>query len=353
MGRDLPETDYLDALKLDIAQELCFVQGRELRSIFFGGGTPSLMSGTFYQQLIAHIRAHIPFAVDIEITLEANPGTTDAQRFEGYRKAGINRLSIGVQSFHEAQLQALGRIHSGAQAHQAVAEAKRAGFDDFNLDLMHGLPGQDVASALADIETALSLSPTHLSWYQLTIEQNTEFYSKPPALPVDETLWDIQEKGADLLTVSGFKQYEVSAFCRPNKQARHNLNYWQFGDYIGIGAGAHAKVSLAKGEHGLELLRYRKSRMPKDYLKPRINFRVGEEIVGKKDIPFEFMMNALRLKDGVSEALFTERTGQPLSILSPQLEQLRADGLLDASRLKLSERGFMFLNSALEAWLTE
>lgn len=344
----LPEHAYLETLKRDLEQDLAFVQGRSLDSIFFGGGTPSLMSGDFYARLLSHLESVLDFSASIEITLEANPGTTEAQRFKGFRSAGINRLSLGVQSFSDQHLSTLGRIHNARQASEAIEQAKRAGFENFNIDLMHGLPNQTPEQAMADLRQAMALSPTHLSWYQLTIEPNTEFYSRPPVLPEDELLWDIQSSGTALLENAGFQQYEVSAFSLPDQHSRHNQNYWQFGDYIGIGAGAHSKVTLAESEH---ILRYRKSRLPKDYLTPRPHYRVGDVQVSGDELPFEFLMNVLRLKEGVAASLFTERTALPLSKLEPQLGSLREQGLLRPERLQLTDRGFLFLNAVLEKFV--
>lgn len=351
-SQDIPEQDYLEALLKDLVLDLSFVQGRALQSIFIGGGTPSLMSPKFYRALFERLQAHLDFAEEIEITLEANPGTTEAERFLGYYEAGINRLSLGVQSFQDAQLKALGRIHSGEQAYRAIEQAKAAGYRNFNIDLMHGLPEQSPEQAMIDIERALSLGPTHLSWYQLTVEPNTAFYSDPPVLPVEEDLWRIQQEGSRLLQAHGYDQYEVSAFAKKGYRARHNVNYWQFGDYLGIGAGAHAKVTiLDQNENSKRLLRYRKSRLPKDYLLARPSYRVGEQWIAKDELPFEFMMNALRLVDGVPEELFERRTGLPLAAVEPVLSSLRKQSLMQANRLQLTEQGYGFLNSILEQFL--
>ncbi len=344
----IPEQAYLQSLLKDFEQELPFVQGRPITSIFFGGGTPSLMSGAFYTQLLNSLAQSVQFSPDIEITLEANPGASDANKFEAYRKAGINRLSLGVQSFHDHHLESLGRIHDSRQAREAIVSARQVGFDNFNIDLMHGLPDQSDAQAIEDIETALSFNPTHLSWYQLTIEANTEFYSRPPTLPPEETLWEIQEHGSRVLVEHGFAQYEVSAFASKGKRAKHNLNYWEFGDYIGLGAGAHSKITIR--DSGC-LLRYRKSRVPNDYMQPRVSYRVGQEEIASEDIPFEFMMNALRLKDGVSESYYSARTGHSIADVSEELTALRAEGLMEAGRIQLSPKGFLFLNSVLERFV--
>lgn len=347
---EIPEKAYLEALLKDFSLDVPYAQGRVLTSIFIGGGTPSLMSSDFYQQLLSNIRAQIPFHNDIEITLEANPGTTEAGRFEGYREAGINRLSLGIQSFDDQQLNTLGRIHSAAQATRAVQLAREAGFDNFNIDLMFGLPGQSASQAANDLKQAFALIPSHISWYQLTIEQNTAFYSSPPTLPDDERLWDIQKEGAALLSANGYEQYEVSAYAKNGQQARHNVNYWQFGDYIGVGAGAHSKISDSDSGR---LLRYRKSRLPKDYLKPRPLYRVGEELILEEDLPFEYLMNILRLKCGQKQEHFTIRTGLPLSALQPQLDECIDQGLMEKNRLQLTDKGFLFLNDVLAKFVSE
>ncbi len=351
-GAELPESRYVDALLADLDQDLAAVQGREIVSIFIGGGTPSLFSAAAYQRLFKGLRQRLDFAPDIEITLEANPGTVEQSRFEGYRQAGINRLSIGVQSFASEQLEALGRIHSGEEAVRAMRSARNAGFDNVNLDLMHGLPGQTLATALEDIEQALALEPTHLSWYQLTLEPNTEFFSHPPLLPDEERLWDIQDAGHARLESAGFVRYEISAYARPGRQARHNLNYWRFGDYLGIGAGAHGKLSRidSPGQWGIE--RRWKTRQPDAYLR-RLNdprgFIGGGQEVSDRALPLEFLMNALRLTEGVRTDDWENHTGQALSELTPRLERARQQGLLmtTSSRLQATPQGLLFLNDLL------
>lgn len=342
---ELPEQAYLAALLEDLDSELPAVVGRELVSIFIGGGTPSLMSGEFYRQLLSAARERIPFSDRIEITLEANPGTFEQARFAAFREAGINRLSIGVQSFADTQLQALGRIHSAANAVTAVAAARDIGFQRINIDLMHGLPGQGEAEALADLQQAVALAPGHISWYQLTIEANTLFYSQPPRLPEDDTLWSIQERGQAYLASAGYVQYEISAYGQQGDQSRHNLNYWQFGDYIGIGAGAHGKLTEAETS---TIRRRWKLRQPKAYMmQPRIS---NGEILELSALPLEFMMNALRLRQGVPSRLFSERTGLPLQQIAEPLARAVELGLLTADtgeRLQPSERGYLFLNELL------
>jgi len=351
-GAELPETRYVEALLADLDQDLPAVRGREIVSIFIGGGTPSLFSASAYQRLFEGLRERLAFASDIEITLEANPGTVEQSRFEGYRQAGINRLSIGVQSFAADQLEALGRIHSGEEAVRAMRSARNAGFDNVNLDLMHGLPGQTLDKALEDIEQALVLEPTHLSWYQLTLEPNTEFFSHPPPLPDEERLWDIQDAGHALLESSGFSRYEISAYARPGRQARHNLNYWRFGDYLGIGAGAHGKLSRVDSAGKWHIERRWKTRQPEAYLR-RLNdprgFIAGGQEVSDRALPLEFLMNALRLVDGVDSSDWENHTGKPLFELTPRLETARRKELLMAtsSRLQATPQGLLFLNDLL------
>ena len=345
---DLPEDAYLQSLIKDLEQDLVYVQGRAISSIFFGGGTPSLMTGDFYLKLFDALRARLEFEPDIEITLEANPGASDAAHFKTYAKAGINRISLGVQSFQNPQLEALGRIHRSDHIFKAVDAIRDSGIDNFNLDLMHGLPEQSVELALDDLQQAFALKPNHISWYQLTIEPNTEFFSRPPDLPSDDLLWGILEQGGVLLAEQGFTQYEVSAFAQSGRQARHNLNYWRFGDYIGLGAGAHSKVTLKDSGH---LLRYRKSRVPEAYMADRVTYRVGEEAIEPESQSFEFMMNALRLKNGVEESLFEEATQLSIADVESVLTDLRSEGLMHSERIKLTERGFLFLNSVLERFL--
>lgn len=356
----LPEAEYRNALREDLAADRVLAQGRPLTSIFFGGGTPSLFSAATIAGIIADAEQLIGFAPDIEITLEANPGTFEQERFHGYRAAGVNRLSIGIQSFNPRHLERLGRIHGAEEALLAVRAARRAGFDNLNLDLMHGLPQQSTKDARADLQQALDLTPEHLSWYQLTIEPNTAFYTAPPVLPEENSLADIQEQGEMLLAQSGFQHYEVSAYAQPGRQARHNLNYWRYGDYLGIGAGAHGKITLpAQGQ----IQRLWKTRLPKHYLEktdahqtPKAGtaqhnnpFMAGQELIQPDARPLDFLMNALRLSEGVATQLFEERTGQSLETLQPQWSDLRALGLLetDEARLATTALGQRFLNDVL------
>lgn len=349
----IPETEYVQALLDDLEADLSYVQGREIQTIFIGGGTPSLLSVEAFENLLTGLQKKVTFVKNIEITMEANPGTFEAEKFSGYRKLGINRLSIGVQSFADKQLKHLGRIHDGQQAVTAIKMAKAAGFDNFNIDLMHGLPDQSEAQALADIQQAIDLGPTHLSWYQLTIEPNTEFFKRPPILPEDETLWDIQEAGQALLAKHGFVQYEVSAYAQAGKQATHNLNYWQFGDYLGIGAGAHGKVTdLVNAPESLTaspVFRTWKTRAPKDFLNAEKRFLAGKESVQNEDLGLEFLMNALRLQEGFDLNLFEQRTGYSLDTISDGIQQAINKGLLiqQGSQIKTTDQGSLFLNEIL------
>nr|WP_070880363.1 radical SAM family heme chaperone HemW [Pseudomonas seleniipraecipitans] len=348
-GPNLPEEAYVDALLADLDSDLPHAHGRPLTSIFFGGGTPSLFSAKALGRLLEGVERRIPFADDIEITLEANPGTFEQEKFGAYRRLGINRLSIGVQSFQAAKLKALGRIHDGDEAIRAADMARAAGFDNFNLDLMHGLPDQSLDDALGDLRIAIAQAPTHLSWYQLTVEPNTVFWNQPPVLPEDDTLWDIQEAGQALLAEHGYAQYEVSAYAQPGRAARHNLNYWTFGDFLGIGAGAHGKLSTPDGR----ISRTWKTRLPKDYLDPAKHYSAGERILSADELPFEFLMNVLRLSDGCAAELFSQRTGLPLDQLAAAREQAQRRGLLqkDPTRLTATREGQLFLNDLLQYFL--
>ena len=348
-GPSLPEEEYVDALLADLDADQAHAHGRELTSIFFGGGTPSLFSASALGRLLEGVQRRVPFTSDIEITLEANPGTFEQAKFRDYRSLGINRLSIGVQSFQEAKLKSLGRIHDGNEAIRAADMARAAGFDNFNLDLMHGLPEQSIEDALYDLRTAIAQGPTHLSWYQLTMEPNTVFWSQPPELPEDDLLWDIQEAGQALLAAEGYAQYEVSAYAQPGKAARHNLNYWTFGDFLGIGAGAHAKLSSPHGR----IARTWKTRLPKDYLDSGKSFQAGERLLDAEEMPFEFLMNVLRLTEGVPAALFEQRTGLPLESLDEARREAEARQLLlrDPQRLVATREGQLFLNDLLQHFL--
>lgn len=345
----IPEQAYITAVLGDLAQDLAWVQGRPLSSIFFGGGTPSLFSPQALGEILHALEQQVGFVADIEITLEANPGTFEQTRFQDYRALGINRLSIGIQSFQEAKLKALGRVHNGQEAIRAIEMAHKAGFDNFNLDLMHGLPGQSLEDALSDLTLALQQQPTHLSWYQLTLEPNTQFWHQPPLLPEDDLLWAIQEAGQDLLAAQGYQHYETSAYSRPDKQARHNLNYWQFGDFLGLGAGAHAKLTHTQGQ----IIRHWKHRHPKDYLAAKGQWIAGEHTLEADELPFEFLMNALRLTQGVPSELFSQRTGLSLEQIATIRRQAEQKGLLetDPQHLVATAQGQLFLNDLLQLFL--
>lgn len=353
MREGLPETDYLAALIADLESALPLVWGRKISSIFFGGGTPSLLSGEGLDMLLTAIRTRLPVLPDAEITLEANPGTVEAGKFAAFRAAGVNRLSLGIQSFNAAHLRALGRIHNDDEARRAI-EIAGGHFDNFNLDLMYGLPGQTIEQALADIEQALIFAPTHLSCYQLTIEPNTAFAAAPPMLPEPDRCADMQEAIEARLAEAGFTHYETSAFARPGRQCRHNLNYWTFGDYLGIGAGAHGKLTLHDGK-GWEVRRQMRWKQPKQYL---AKAPVGEPLqdehsVPPSDLPFEFMMNALRLNQGFDVSLFEARTAQPLIAVEAILRGAEEEGLIarEPGRIAPTKRGQRFLNRLLEMFL--
>lgn len=347
---EIPQQRYVDTLIEDLRSEAAFTGNRPIESIFIGGGTPSLFTPEAYEQLMAAVHDQFELVPNAEVTLEANPGTFERERFQGYRDAGINRLSIGVQSFHNPSLEALGRIHNGNEA-IAAAEAAASIFERFNLDLMHGLPQQTPELALADLRQALALNPNQISWYQLTLEPNTEFASRPPRLPVEEELWQIQEAGQGLLEDAGFRQYEISAFAKLGGESAHNINYWRFGDYIGIGAGAHGKISSLNGE-SLEIRRRHKQRQPKGYMSPQSRV-AGDSLIATEDRAFEFMLNALRLTDGFELELFSERTGLELSIIETQLEAVQRKGLLKIEQgyARPTNEGRLFLNDLLEMFL--
>ena len=351
---ELPEQAYIQALLTDLASELPYIWGRKLESIFIGGGTPSLFSAAGIDELLCGIRALLPFRPNIEITLEANPGTFEQAKFKGFREAGINRLSMGLQSFNPQHLQALGRVHNQAEALMAADIARHAGFTNFNLDLMFGLPQQTLSQALADLKQAIQLQPTHLSWYQLTLEPNTLFYKQPPVLPDEDLLVDMQLAGQALLAQHGYQQYEVSAYSQPQYQCVHNRNYWEFGDYIGIGAGAHGKYTNPADQ---SIHRYQKPRQPADYMQrvQQGQARSQTTTLVTADIIFEFMLNALRLQAGFPLSLFTERTGLAVELLSNGLQQGMQRGLLelDGSWLKPSPLGWQFLNTTIQLFLPD
>jgi putative oxygen-independent coproporphyrinogen III oxidase len=343
---EINERAYIDALLHDLDQDMPRVWGRRILSIFMGGGTPSLFSPGSIDALLSGVRARLPFDSDTEITLEANPGTVDSERFTGFREAGVNRLSIGIQSFDAEKLKLLGRIHGREEALRAFAAARSAGFTNVNLDLMFGLPQQTPEQALADMQRAIGLAPEHISLYQLTIEPNTVFWAKPPTLPDDDSVWQIQQQLQAQLAHNGYQHYEVSAYAQADKRCRHNLNYWQFGDYLGIGAGAHAKISDAHGISRLAKLKHPNAYITKAGTPAGI---ASEQRLSSQDAVIEFMMNALRLTDGFAKPLFQERTGLSLAVVMPLLESAKAKGLLnwDAHKIAATESGRRFLNDLL------
>ena len=342
----LPETEYVEKLFLDFESLLPQVWGRRLVSVFIGGGTPSLFSPEAIDRLLSGVRARLPLEPQAEITLEANPGAVEAARFRSFRQAGVNRISIGVQSFDDGMLGALGRIHSAAEARRAI-EAAQASFDNINIDLMYGLPGQSAAMARADLEQGLVFGLAHVSAYQLTLEPNTVFWSKPPRLPEHDLCADMQLAAEERLGAAGYEHYETSAFARPGRRSRHNLNYWQFGDYAGIGAGAHGKISLPD-----RITRHSRIKQPKEYLSSATTV-AEEKTVPAEEIAFEFMLNALRLTEGFDVKLFGERTGLPLSAIEEPLSKAEKTGLLerDWQRIRPSARGRLFLNELLQLFL--
>ena len=346
-----PDSSYIDALIRDFDLELPSVSGRRIDTVFFGGGTPSLFQPEDFSRLLGAFRQRIAFAEDVEITLEANPGTIERGRFAGYRDAGINRVSLGAQTFAPRALEALGRIHSADDTHRAVAELRAAKLDDFNLDLMYALPQQTPEEALEDVRIACALEPVHISYYQLTLEPGTVFHARPPQLPDEDAAWRIQTAGQKLLADAGYVQYEVSAYARPGKRCRHNLNYWLFGDYLGIGAGAHGKLSV---ELPQRILRTVKPKQPREYLEQIRRAGSGESSpIAAADLPFEFMLNALRLNEGFTVGDFRRRTGLEMASVERTLAEGEARGLLvrRADGWHPSELGRRFLNDLQVSFL--
>ena len=346
---EVPEAAYVDALIADLEQAVPKIWGRKIRSIFFGGGTPSLFSAESIDKILSHVRMLTQLEYGAEITLEANPGSVDASNFEGYKQAGVNRVSLGIQSFNNTHLQALGRIHDQAQAINAIKLALTT-FEQVNLDVMYGLPSQTLAEALADAQTAVDFKTAHLSFYHLTLEPNTAFYHTPPSLPDDDLTAEMQEQIENLLKTNGYQHYETSAFAKAGKQCKHNLNYWQFGDYLGIGAGAHSKLSYHD-----KITRESRYKNPKQYM---VKALVGEHIeqenvIASSELGFEFMMNALRLNDGVEASLFAQHTGLSLGTLANKLQLAQSKGLLEQSltRIKPTLRGQRYLNDLLQIFL--
>ena len=344
------EVRYIKALITDLETELPRVWGRQVHSIFIGGGTPSLLSADGMNELLSAIRARVNLEPDCEITMEANPGSVETEKFAGFANAGINRVSLGIQSFQDQQLKALGRIHNGAEAKRAITIALEH-FKSVNLDLMFGLPNQTLEAAKADIETALSFKTPHLSFYNLTLEPNTYFANFPPKLPSEDEIDAIFEQNLALLEAAGYRRYEISAYAKKDQECKHNLNYWRFGDYIGIGAGAHGKISFPD-----KITRQVRERHPETYMQAmesKGNALIEAREIPAKDLPFEFMLNTLRLTDGVDTVTFGERTGLPLNVVSKGLDEASKKGLLDSdpNRLKATEQGLRYLNNLQELFL--
>ena len=347
----VPEQKYIQALLTDLESELPHIWGRPIESIFIGGGTPSLFQGETIDALLCGLRERLPLRPHTEITMEANPGTFEQDRFKQFKEAGINRLSIGIQSFNDQKLRQLGRIHDAQEALNAVNIAKQAGFNHINLDLMFGLPEQTVEQAMDDLQLALSQKPTHLSWYQLTIEENTLFHHQPPTLPDSEIRWEIQQQGQSLLKEYGLQQYEVSAYALNNRQSRHNLNYWQFGDYLGIGAGAHGKLSMPTGD----IIRHSKYRHPEKYMEMALlgKARSTEINLEESERPIEFLLNAIRLKEGFSQTLYENRTWLAFSSIQDTLTKAISLGLMKNVKgsYTTTEKGWAFIDNIIEMML--
>ncbi|VAW59073.1 Radical SAM family enzyme, similar to coproporphyrinogen III oxidase, oxygen-independent, clustered with nucleoside-triphosphatase RdgB [hydrothermal vent metagenome] len=344
-GQNLPEQEYLNALISDLEAQLPTIWGRRIISVFIGGGTPSLFSAESIHKLMTLIRSHLNCLPTMEVTMEANPGSVEQGKFNDFFAAGINRLSIGVQSFDEQKLQSLGRIHSAAEAYKAIDVARNAGFENINIDLMFALPEQTTKQGLDDLQQAINLSPEHISWYQLTIEPNTLFYNHPPHTPNDDESWEMQKQGQQLLHSAGYLQYEISAYAQKNRKCEHNINYWQFGDYLALGAGAHGKISRSDTA---EINRYRQIRQPAAYMQ-NINKTSGSEILQPEQIVFEFMLNALRLKQGFDIQIFEQHSGLKVDTISGRCEQAIKDGMLlkQNNRYYASEQGYLFLNDLI------
>ncbi len=346
----LPEELYTQAVLHELALHAPALAGRPIISIFFGGGTPSLFSGQAIASILDGVAKHLTLPANAEITLEANPGTVDQAHFVDFRHAGVNRLSLGIQSLQDDKLKTLGRIHDREHALKAIHAARQAGFDNFNLDIMYGLPEQSQEEALADLSHALACEPTHFSWYQLTIEPNTLFYHQRPTLPPDEHIWEMQLAGQALLQKAGYLQYEVSAYAQAGKQCVHNRNYWEFGDYLGIGAGAHSKITdIQTGT----VIRFQQVRHPKDYLDVNKQRTIHLLNVDEHALIFEFMLNALRLTDGFAVELFSARTGMPVTRIEPVLQQAEQRGLIirNHRHIQPSDLGKKFLNDLVEMFL--
>ncbi|MBN2865246.1 MAG: oxygen-independent coproporphyrinogen III oxidase-like protein [Thiotrichales bacterium] len=351
LKKDIDEAAYIDALIKQLEQTLPMIWGRPIKSIFFGGGTPSLISEAGLNRFMSQARALLGFKPDIEVTLEANPGTVDFAKFAGFREAGINRLSMGIQSFADDKLQALGRIHSAAEAKLAIAAARDAGFKNFNLDLMFALPNQTLAQAIADVEQAIAFEPPHLSHYQLTLEPNTPFYKQPPVLPDDDLAWEMQQACQQIIAGAGYQHYEVSGYAKPSQLCQHNLNYWEFGDYIGLGAGAHGKITVPPEG---KIWRTQMPASPGGYVEEMTRPNPGRTtLVSESDAVFEFMLNTLRLQNGFDLSLFTLRTGLPTSNIESQLNEMQQNGWarVHQNQLKLTPQGHQYLNDVVGLFL--
>ncbi|MBG6031848.1 radical SAM family heme chaperone HemW [Proteus hauseri] len=344
---EVPHQEYVQHLLNDLDADLVHIGSREVQTIFIGGGTPSLLSAESMADLLYGVKERIAVSPNAEITMEANPGTVEAERFSGFQRAGVNRISIGVQSFGDDKLIRLGRIHDAGEAKNAARLAKELGLRSFNLDLMHGLPDQSLSQALSDLQQAIALSPPHLSWYQLTIEPNTQFGSRPPKLPDDDMLWDIFSEGDKLLTAAGYQQYETSAYCKPGFQCEHNLNYWRFGDYLGIGCGAHGKISFEDGR----IMRTVKTKHPKGFMEGR--YLHQQNFVDNDDRPFEFFMNRFRLLEAFPRQDFSDYTGLSEEAIRHQIDEALALGYISETEThwQITPHGKLFLNSLLELFL--
>ncbi|WP_440905506.1 radical SAM family heme chaperone HemW [Catenovulum sp. SX2] len=351
LKQKIDEQAYVKALLNDLDSQLRYVQNRPIHSIFFGGGTPSIMSAAAIEQILQGVKTRLTLSSDCEITLEANPGTLDNQKFIGFKQAGVNRFSIGVQSFQADKLSTLGRVHNPEQAIQAAELASSIGLNSFNLDLMHGLPEQNVANALYDLEQAIACKPQHISWYQLTIEPNTLFASKPPVLPDDDILWDIQEQGQALLAKHGYQQYEISAYAKEGFQSKHNLNYWRFGDYLAIGCGAHGKITLPEQN---KILRFEKIKHPSGYLSA-IDYTYKHRFVDMDERIFEYFMNRLRLFEATPKQQFVDYTGLELSQVASMFDQAKQLQLIDetADTWQITSKGHRYLNELLELFIED
>lgn len=352
LRQELPEQAYIEHMLLNLEQLMPQVEGREIISIFLGGGTPSLFSPAAFDSLLKQLNNKLKLVSNIEITMEANPGTIEQRKFQGYFDAGINRISLGIQSFHHKHLESLGRIHDGHQAISAIKSVQKAGFKNFNLDLMYGLPQQTPEEALADIKTALSFSPAHLSWYQLTLEPNTYFYKHPPKLPPEHNMHSIESSGLTYLEQAGFERYEISAFSRisQNSPCQHNINYWQFGDYLALGAGAHGKITHPETK---QITRFDNYRNPKQYMDNTLPYQKNNHTVPYDELAFEYMLNALRLIKGTPQNHFEQRTGLPISRIAPQIKRAIEKKLLysDTQDLQATPLGLNYLNDLTALFL--